>query len=205
MDDLFRRVNKYSMLEDDVRAASQQVLVTNNLTKNDNTGSSKPSNQLRQANKRRNNLQQQQIILTLLNISYERLLSQIHDLSDFRWSEPIKMDSAKRDRNKRCSYHKDHDHTTKQCKSLHYLVEKLIRAKHLKQYVRSTSRQRKVAQEATVQAPASPVAPRAIINYIHKGSIDNKHNSKRQRQRLLCVASVRDRINSVQHTFSEGS
>ncbi|RVW23539.1 hypothetical protein CK203_091504 [Vitis vinifera] len=27
MDDLFRRANKYSMLEDDVRAATQQVLV----------------------------------------------------------------------------------------------------------------------------------------------------------------------------------
>ncbi|RVX02460.1 hypothetical protein CK203_031200 [Vitis vinifera] len=152
MDGLFRRANKYSMLKDDVRAASQQVLVTNHPTKNDNTGSSKPSNQLRQANKRRNNRQQQQIILTLLNISYERLISQIHDLSDVRWSEPIKTDSAKRDRNKKCSYHKDHDHATKQCKSLHYLVEKLIRVKHLKQYVRATSRQRKVAQEATVQA-----------------------------------------------------
>ena len=29
MDDLFRRTNKYSMLEDDVRAATQQILVTN--------------------------------------------------------------------------------------------------------------------------------------------------------------------------------
>ena len=27
MDDLFRRANKYSMLEDDVRAATQQVMV----------------------------------------------------------------------------------------------------------------------------------------------------------------------------------
>ena len=44
MDDLFRRVDKYFMLEYDVRAASQQVLVTNRQTKDDKAGSSKPSN-----------------------------------------------------------------------------------------------------------------------------------------------------------------
>ena len=69
-----------------------------------------------------------------LSISYERLLLQICDLSDFLWSEPIKIDLARRDRNRRCSYHKDHDHTTEQCKNLHYLVEKLIKVEHPKQY-----------------------------------------------------------------------
>ena len=52
MDNLFRRANKYSMLEDDVRAVFQQVLVTNHLTKNDKVESSKPSNQSRQGNKK---------------------------------------------------------------------------------------------------------------------------------------------------------
>ena len=51
MDDLFKQANKYSMLEDDVRAATQQVLVTNCHTRHDHARSSKPSNQLRQANK----------------------------------------------------------------------------------------------------------------------------------------------------------
>ncbi|KAL6319752.1 hypothetical protein AAG906_036810 [Vitis piasezkii] len=44
MDDLFRLVDKYFMLEEIVRAASQQVLVTNRQTKDDQAGSSKPSN-----------------------------------------------------------------------------------------------------------------------------------------------------------------
>ena len=52
MDDLFRRADKYYMLKDDVRAASQQVLVTNRPTKNNEARSSKPLNQLRQASKR---------------------------------------------------------------------------------------------------------------------------------------------------------
>ena len=45
MDDLFRRVNKYSMLEDDVRATTQQILVTEQLARNDAERSSKHSNQ----------------------------------------------------------------------------------------------------------------------------------------------------------------
>ena len=35
MDDLFRRANKYSMLEDDVRAATQQVLVAGRVSRSD--------------------------------------------------------------------------------------------------------------------------------------------------------------------------
>ena len=35
MNDLFKQTNKYSMHEDDIRVASQQVLVTNHPTKSD--------------------------------------------------------------------------------------------------------------------------------------------------------------------------
>ena len=52
MDDLFRQANKHSMLKDDVIAVSQQVLVTNQLTKNDKAMSSKSSNQMRQGGRR---------------------------------------------------------------------------------------------------------------------------------------------------------
>ncbi|RVW53662.1 hypothetical protein CK203_069097 [Vitis vinifera] len=52
MDILFSQVDKYSILEDDVQEAFQQVLVTNHPTKNDKAGSSKSSNQSRQCNKR---------------------------------------------------------------------------------------------------------------------------------------------------------
>ena len=43
INDLFRRADKYSMLEDDV--------LTNRSTKDDEAGNSKPSNQSRQASK----------------------------------------------------------------------------------------------------------------------------------------------------------
>ncbi|KAL6322073.1 hypothetical protein AAG906_003478 [Vitis piasezkii] len=51
MVDLFKRANKYSMLENDVYAATQQVLVTSRPARNDSDGDSKLANQLRQASK----------------------------------------------------------------------------------------------------------------------------------------------------------
>ena len=51
MDNLFKWANKYSMLEDDVHAATQQVLVTIRPVRNNSGGSSKPTNQLRQASR----------------------------------------------------------------------------------------------------------------------------------------------------------
>ncbi|RVW25289.1 hypothetical protein CK203_110566 [Vitis vinifera] len=47
-----------------------------------------------------------------LNVLYEKLLPMIHELSYFKWPEPLKMDPAKRDRNRKCAYHKKHGHTT---------------------------------------------------------------------------------------------
>ncbi|RVW78934.1 hypothetical protein CK203_052341 [Vitis vinifera] len=149
----------------------------------------KPSNQLRQANKGWDSQQQSnQASLTPLSILYEKLLLMIRDLSDFRWPEPIKMDPTKQDRSRRCTYHKDHDHTTEQCRSLHYLVERLIRARHLKQYVHTTGGQRETTRDLVVQALTTTATPRVVINYIHEGPAEDKYNSKWKRQRLLRVA-----------------
>lgn len=45
MDDLFKWANKYSILEDDVRIAIQQILVTSQPTKNDVVRDPKTANQ----------------------------------------------------------------------------------------------------------------------------------------------------------------
>ena len=173
---------------------------------NDNAGSLKPSNQLRQASKGQDGQQQpSQASLTPLSISYEKLIPMIRDLSDFRWSEPIKTNPAKLDRNSRCAYHKDHGHTTKQCRSLHYLVERLIKVGHLKQYVCTASGQREPPRDLVGQAPTTSAAPRAVINYIHGDLINDKYNSKRKRQRLLRAISVKERVSSIQHNLLDGS
>ena len=85
MDDLFKRSNKYSMLEDDVCAANQQVLVTSRPAENYSSRSSKTTSQRRQTCKGQDGQRQSnQDDLTPLNISYEKLLPMIRDLFDFR-------------------------------------------------------------------------------------------------------------------------
>ena len=58
MDDLFKKANKYSILEDDVYAATQQILVTNRPAKNDLAENFKTTSQQRQTGKRQDRPQQ---------------------------------------------------------------------------------------------------------------------------------------------------
>ncbi|KAL6323501.1 hypothetical protein AAG906_039076 [Vitis piasezkii] len=102
MDDLFKKANKYSILEDDVRATTQPILVTSRPAKNDLAENFKTMSQRRQTGKRQDKPQQSnQATLTSLSILYEKLLPMIRELSDFRWPEPIKTDSTKRDRSRK--------------------------------------------------------------------------------------------------------
>ena len=179
MDDLFRRAKKYSMLEDDVHAATQQILVTGQSAKNDEIRNPKAMSQRRQPSKGLGEQRQpDQSNLTPLNVSYEKLLPMIHEISVFRWPEPLKMVPTKRDYNRRCACHKEHGHTTKQCRSLHYLVEKLIKAGYLKQYVRSGVKYRETSQSPVTAFPTAVAAPRVVINYIHGGPINKEYSSK---------------------------
>ena len=182
MDDLFRRANKYSMLEDDVRTTTQQILVTSQPVKNDVVRNPKTESQRRQLSRGQGEQRQpDQSNFTPLNVSYKKLLPMIRDLSYFRWPEPLKTDQAKRDHNIKCAYHKEHEHTTEQCRSLHYLVEKLIKGGHLKQYVHSEGKSGETSQGLATATPTNFVAPRAVINYIHGGPLDEEYNSKRKR------------------------
>ena len=133
MDDLLIRANKYSMLEDGVCVATKQILVTSQPAKNNAVRNPKSASQRRQSSRGQGKQRQpDQSNLTPLSVSYEKLLPMIRELSDFRWPEPLKTDPTKSNCNRKYAYHKEHEHTMEQCRSLHYLVEKLIKAGHLK-------------------------------------------------------------------------
>ncbi|RVW38424.1 hypothetical protein CK203_082349 [Vitis vinifera] len=126
------------MLEDDVRAATPANSGHRIATRNDVERSSKPPNQQRPLDHRQGKQSHSELPpLTPIIVSYEKLLPMIRELFNFRWPGPIKADPAKRDHSKKCAYHKEHGHTTEQCRSLHYLVERLIKAGYLKQYIHS--------------------------------------------------------------------
>ena len=128
----------------------------------------------------------------------------IQGMSDFRWSRPLGTDPSKRDHSKKCAFHKEHGHTTEECRCLHYLVERLIRARHLKQYLRSDVGGKNSSQNHNTGAPRAPAAPKAVINYINGGPSEEEYDSKRKRQKLLQAASVLERINSIQPGISGG-
>ena len=133
MDDLFSRASKYSMLEDAVRAATQQVLVVGQASRSGTERSAKLPDRPRPSDRRQEGPSRpERPPLTPLSISYEKFLPMIQDMSDFRWPRPLGTDPSKRDHGKKCFFHKEHSHTTETCRCLHYLVEMLIRAGHLK-------------------------------------------------------------------------
>ncbi|RVW17187.1 hypothetical protein CK203_075955 [Vitis vinifera] len=172
--DLFRRANKYSMLEDDVRAATQQVLVVGQASRSGADRNAKLPDRPRPSDRRQEGPgRPERPPLTPLSISYEKLLPMIQGMSDFRWPRPLGTDPSKRDHSKKCAFHNEHGHTTEECRCLHYLVKRLIRAGHLKQYLRSDAGGRD-----NTGAPKAPAAPKAVINYINGCPFDEEYDSK---------------------------
>ena len=90
MEELYRRADKYSMLEDDVRAATQTVMIMSQSVEGHKLSGKKPSEfKGGQSNDRKRSHDQSQkkkktSQLTPLNISYERLLPLICDLLEFK-------------------------------------------------------------------------------------------------------------------------
>ena len=194
------------MLEDDARITTQQILVTRQSARNDAENSSKPPNQQRSSGRRQGEQSHSELPpLTPLTVLYENLLPMIRELSNFRWPGPIRADPAKRNHSNKCAYHKEHGHTTEQCRSLHYLVERLIKAGHPKQYIRSEARVGDTSRSRNSGTPKTPITPRVVINYIHGGPLNKEYDSKRKRQRLLQAASIRERVNSIQPGLTGGN
>lgn len=127
----------------------------------------------------------------------------VRELFDFKWPGPIRSNPMEKDRNKKCVYHKDHGHTTKACRSLHLLVEDLLKEGHLKQYVRTAAKNWEPSRDHGPRAPTTPI--RAVINYIHGGPLDEEYNSKRKKQRLLRAATVREHKSSIRPGLASGS
>ena len=81
------------------------------------------------------------------------------------------------------------------------MVERLIKARHLRRYVREVYRgaeSRPLADRITVDATV-PLESRLAINYILGGPSDNQYQLKRQQKKLLRAAIVKARVNAI-HT-----
>ena len=93
----------------------------------------------------------------------------------------------------------NHGHETNRCRTLKFLVEKLIQASHLKGYIRDSPRPIKVAPIAKRIAARLelPSEPRPTIDYILGGLANDQYQSNHQRKKLLRAATVRAGVNAI--------
>ena len=135
---------------------------------------------------------------TPLNITYERLLPLIHDLPDFKWPALIQTDSSQRNPSIRCDYHRDHGHETNRCRSLKFLVERLIKVGHLIRYVKEVDSGVESGPPADKITTALSETRSAITNILG-GLSDDQYQLKHQQRKLLRVAMDKARVNAI-HT-----
>ena len=96
-------------------------------------------------------------------------------------------------------YHRDHGNEANRCQSLKFLVERLIKARHLRRYVREVNRGVKSGPPAD-RITAGAVVPskfRLAINYILGGLSDDQYQSKHQQKKLLRAATVKAWVNAI--------
>ena len=190
MEELYRRADRYSTLEDNIRATSQTVMITAQNSKPAKKGQpeekgSRTKDQKRSQEQSERNREPPQF--TPLNITYDRLLPLIRDHPDFKWPPPIQSDLEQLNRSLRCDYHRNHGHETNRYRTLKFLVEKLIRAGHLRRYIQELACPVETAPVAERIAASSelPSEPRPTINYILGGPANDQYQSRRQRKKLL--------------------
>ena len=199
MEELYRRADKYSTLEDNIRTASQTVMITAQSGKPATKGQPEPKESKNQKRSRdQSGRKREPPQFTPLNISYDRLLLLIRDHLDFKWPTPIKFDLAQRNQSLRCDYHREHVHETNRCRNLKFLMEKLIKAGHLMRYIRETVRTKAALMVERIAADAElPPKPRPTINYILGGPANDQYQSKCQKKGLFRVATIWARINAI--------
>ena len=188
MEELYRRADKYSMLEDNIRVAVQTIMIINQTVEGNKSFRKKLSKfkegqgrdlklSYDQSQKKRELPQ-----FTPLNISYEKLLPIIHALPEFKWPTPIQTDPSQRNKSLKCDYHRDHGHETYECRSLNVFVEKLIKAGHLRRYVKESDHREELgqAEDRVTAGAAIPTESRPAINYILGDPSNDQYQSKFQ-------------------------
>ena len=188
MEELYKRAYKYSILYDSISATAQTVMIINQPVEGNKSSRNKSyeskEDQGRNRKWSRDQSQKRRELLqfTPLNTSYEKLLPIIRDLVEFKWLAPIQTDPSLRNKSLRCDYHRDHGHETDRCRSLKFLVEKLIKVRHLSRYVKEGDHGEESGQamDRITTGATIPIESRPAINYILGGPSNDQYKSKPQ-------------------------
>ncbi|KAK3007570.1 hypothetical protein RJ639_014416 [Escallonia herrerae] len=105
---------------------------------------------------------------TPLNTSQGHILNQVKSQNILKWPKPMKGPADKRDSQLYCHFHKDHGHTTDECKVLQREIENLITKGHLKQFIKANDRQQNGRRNQRRTEETQPKDP-PVINTISGG------------------------------------
>ena len=78
---------------------------------------------------------------------FEQVLMQIKDDPSLNWSEKMKGDPNKRNRNKYCRFHRDHGLDTDECFKLKQQIENLIRQGKLRNFIGRDHKDKKLKEK----------------------------------------------------------
>ncbi|KAK3000809.1 hypothetical protein RJ639_022457 [Escallonia herrerae] len=158
MADLLDRVEKYLRAEEDSITTTQDEGTSGQKRRD------RPEGKILEEPKRsRTTLSKH---FTPLTTSREHILNQIKGQDILKWPKPMRMPADRRDAQLYCQFHKDHGHTTEECKVLRREIENLIARGHLKQFVKTEhqgARKAYARQVNLTQGPAKrPKVPATI-------------------------------------------
>ena len=79
------------------------------------------------------------------------------------------------------------------------MVEKFIKARHLRRYVREPDHRVESGQAAgrITAGVTTPTESRPAINYILGGPFDDQYQSKRKQKKILRAATIKARVNAI--------
>ena len=146
-----------------------------------------------------------------------QVLEKVKNESFFKWPNKMVGNPEKRNRNLYCQYHRDHDHTTEDCRSLWDHLDQLVREGKLKQLLHHSSgldgQTNSRSEKETSSRPSlgtinviyiapgkTGSCPSRVMSVARLSSEDTSHEPKRARLDWLLVMgfSDEDKIGTIQ-------
>ncbi|KAK3037092.1 hypothetical protein RJ639_029934 [Escallonia herrerae] len=161
MSDLLDRVEKYLRAEEDSTTSHQEEIHSGQKRRD------RPEGKNQDEPKRPRALISKSF--TPLNTTREHILHQIKGQNIIKWPKPMRGPAERRDTQVYCHFHKDHGHTTEECKVLQREIENLIAKGHLKQFVKNNHRKHIGGRNNPRRADEAPPKDPHVINTISGG------------------------------------
>lgn len=92
---------------------------------------------------------------TIFSKPIHKIIFEIQNNPFFKWLKQMGSDPSTRDTKLHCSYHKDHGHKMKNCKTLKQFLERIVEQGHLSEYIKTGGRKTNQGKNANDRTKAS--------------------------------------------------